>query len=119
MNENLEKGREETNLRLTPHTLGTNLHGNLNWTPGDNALLAFLLSMESFDLVRCRLEEADDSRLASGYLCPNGWKELVLAEGEFHELKISLAEQHWKVGVVDEVGHERFELALVLSTPNL
>jgi len=75
--------------------------------------------MESFDLVHRRLEEADDSRLASGYLRPNGWKELALAEGEFRELKISLKERRWKVGVVDKVGRERFELALILSAPNL
>jgi len=110
---------EGTNLRLALHGLGTNLHGNLNWTSEDDALLAFLLSMESFDLVHHRLEEADDSWLASGYLCPNGWKELVLAEGEFRELKISLEEQCWKVSVVDKVGHERFELVLILSAPNL
>jgi len=114
----LKKGEKGQTLGL-PLTLGTNLHGNLNGTPRDDALLAFLLSMESFDLVRRRLEEADDSQLASGYLRPNGWKKLVLAEGEFCELKISLKERHWKVSVVNEVGCERFELALVLSAPNL
>jgi len=75
--------------------------------------------MESLDLVRHRLEEADDSRLTSGYLRSNGWKELALAEGEFRELKISLEERRWKVGVVDKVGRERFELALILSAPHL
>lgn len=75
--------------------------------------------MESFDLGRRRLEEADDSRLASGYFRPNGWKELAVAEGEIRELKISLEERRWKVGVVDEVGRERVKLALILSAPNL